>query len=408
MANTPSIKKLPTESYKGVRDFYPADMFVQNYIFTTWKETIQKYGYEEYTASILENTDIYRAKSGQELINEQTYTFTDRGDREVTLRPEMTPSLARMVAAQKRELGFPLRLFSIPNCFRYERPQRGRMREFWQCNVDLLTKKPSPEYVVEILRLLNSMMIAFGAHQSDFVIRVNSRRLMSALYTKYYGFTEEQGLAFSKIIDKKDKVSEEHFTQAVRELTDKPLVTTGTVQNITEVASEFEALRHIIQKTNLPHVVFDLDTIRGLDYYTDIVFEVFDTNPENNRALFGGGQYDGLVDLFEGPVDEPISGIGFAIGDVPMLNFLESRNLIPTYTPSTDILIAVLDEDSETYAYTDVVAEELRALGKKVAVQYTARKYQDQAKLAQKLSIPSLIAIGQTEAKEKTYEIKSV
>src|SRR3989344_4850492 len=130
-------KKLGTESYKGVRDFYPADMAVQNYIFDIWKSTVEKYGYEEYNASVLEPADLYRAKTGEEIVNEQTYTFIDRGDREVTLRPEMTPTLARMVAGKRRELVFPLRWFSIPNLFRYEQPQKGRLREHWQLNIDI-------------------------------------------------------------------------------------------------------------------------------------------------------------------------------------------------------------------------------------------------------------------------------
>ena len=132
------MAKLSTEPYKGVRDFYPEDMAIQNYIFNTWRKVAEKFGYEEYSASILEPTEIYTEKSGAEIVNEQTFTFTDRGDRSVTLRPEMTPSLARMVAARRRNLKFPLRWYSIPNLFRYERPQRGRKREHWQLNCDLL------------------------------------------------------------------------------------------------------------------------------------------------------------------------------------------------------------------------------------------------------------------------------
>ncbi|MEI6420215.1 MAG: ATP phosphoribosyltransferase regulatory subunit, partial [bacterium] len=133
--------KISTESYKGVRDFFPADMFVQNYIFDTWKKTVKKYGYLQYDASVLESADLYRAKSGEEIVNEQTYTFTDRGDREVTLRPEMTPTLARMISTKRMELPTLIRWFSIPNLFRYEAPQRGRLREHWQLNVDIFGVK---------------------------------------------------------------------------------------------------------------------------------------------------------------------------------------------------------------------------------------------------------------------------
>src|SRR5271170_7500650 len=153
--------KLPTDSYKGVRDFYPEDQFIQRYIFEHWERVCELFGYEEYSAGILENAELYRSKTSEEIVNEQTYTFTDRGDREVTLRPEMTPTLARMVAAKYRELGFPLRWYSIPNVFRYERPQRGRLREHWQLNVDLFGSD-SFAADAEVIQVAYEVMKAFG------------------------------------------------------------------------------------------------------------------------------------------------------------------------------------------------------------------------------------------------------
>ncbi len=174
-------KKLSTEPYKGVRDFYPADMAVQSYIFDIWKKTAESFGYEEYGASVLEPANFYKAKSGEEIVNEQTYTFIDRGEREVTLRPEMTPTLARMVAAKKRELVFPLRWYSIPNLFRYEQPQRGRVREHWQLNVDLFGVN-GIEADVEVISLAYKIMKNFGAKDEDFEIRVNSRNLLRKIF----------------------------------------------------------------------------------------------------------------------------------------------------------------------------------------------------------------------------------
>src|SRR5574343_1388711 len=159
---------LSTESYKGVRDCYPEDMAVQNYIFSTWKKVVERFGYSEYNASILEPAELYRAKTGEEIVNEQTYTFKDRGDREVTLRPEMTPSVARMVAAKRRELGFPLRWCSIPNLFRYEQPQRGRLREHWQLNVDIFGVFDLWAEV-EVINVAFDLMKKFGASEKDFM-----------------------------------------------------------------------------------------------------------------------------------------------------------------------------------------------------------------------------------------------
>lgn len=167
------MSKLGTDPYKGVRDFYPEDMAVQNYIFNTWRKIVERNGYVEYSASPLEPTEIYTEKSGAEIVNEQTFTFTDRGNRLVTLRPEMTPTLARMVAARRRNLKFPLRWYSIPNLFRYERPQRGRKREHWQLNCDLLGMA-GIEAEKEIISLAYTIMKEFGARDENFEIRINN------------------------------------------------------------------------------------------------------------------------------------------------------------------------------------------------------------------------------------------
>ena len=163
-------KKLSTESYKGVRDFYPEEMFVQKYVFERMRKAVEKFGYVEYGASVLEPAELYRAKSGEEIVNEQTYSFTDRGDREVTLRPEMTPTVARMVAARRHELAFPLRWYSIPNLFRYEKPQRGRTREHWQLNVDLFGSDDI-KADTEIISVVHEIMRSLGAAENDFEIK---------------------------------------------------------------------------------------------------------------------------------------------------------------------------------------------------------------------------------------------
>jgi len=250
------MSKLGTDPYKGVRDFYPEDMAIQNYIFDTWRKVAERFGYEEYGASILEPTEIYTEKSGAEIINEQTFTFTDRGDRNVTLRPEMTPTLARMVAARRRNLKFPLRWYSIPNLFRYERPQRGRKREHWQLNCDLLGVA-GIEAEKEIISLAYTIMKEFGARDEDFEVRINN----------------------------------------------------SNIDGFREVGS---------------NLVFDPTLTRGQTYYTGIVFEIFDANKENGRAIAGGGRYDNLLEMFE---VEPIPAVGFGMGDITIRDFLETHGL---------------------------------------------------------------------------------
>jgi len=273
-----------TEPYKGVRDFYPEDMRVQNYIFSVWKKVAEKFGYEEYGASILEYADLYKSKGNEEIINDQTYTFTDRGEREVTLRPEMTPTLARMVAARRKSMKFPLRWFSIPNVFRYERPQRGRRREHWQLNCDLVGLA-GIEAEVEIISLASEIMKAFGAKERDFEIKVNIKpKLDKEILSKW----DKQGVPDADKIECPPHISE------------------------------------LIKLLNLPNVKFDANIVRGFDYYTGMVFEVFDTNPENRRSLFGGGRYDNLLEIFG---VEPVPCVGFGMGDITIRDFLETHNL---------------------------------------------------------------------------------
>jgi len=262
------MAKLSTEPYKGVQDFYPEDMRIQNHIFSTWRKVVEEAGYEEYGASPLELTEIYSEKSGAEIVNEQTFTFTDRGGRSVTLRPEMTPTLARMVAARRKSLRFPLRWYSIPNLFRYERPQRGRRREHYQLNVDIMgIAERSAD--MEIVSVAYKIMRAFGARDEDFEIRLN------------FPNGGRQDL---------DKFVEELNSNGIR------------------------------------NVKIDETLARGQAYYTGIVFEIFDTSPENGRSLCGGGRYDNLLEIFDA---EPIPTVGFGMGDVALKDFLETHKLGP-------------------------------------------------------------------------------
>jgi histidyl-tRNA synthetase len=192
-----------TDTYKGVRDFYPEDQRVQNHLFSAMRSAVSQYGYEEYNASILEPTELYLAKTSEEIVTQQTYTFEDRGGRSVTLRPEMTPTVARMVAAQKRELGYPLRWYSIQNFFRYERPQRGRLREFWQLNVDLFGVT-GIEADLEVLAVAHRVVTELGADQSRFVIKIGNRQFLDSVYDML-DIPQEERQSMTRLLDAKDK-----------------------------------------------------------------------------------------------------------------------------------------------------------------------------------------------------------
>lgn len=312
------MTKLSTDPYKGVRDFYPEDMAIQNYIFDVWKKVAKSYGYEEYSASILEPAELYKSKTSDEIVSEQTFRFTDRGDREVVLRPEMTPSLARMVAARRRNLKFPLRWFSIPNVFRYERPQRGRRREHWQLNCDVMGIA-DVKAEIEIISLAYAIMEAFGAQEGDFKILVNDRRAaLRGVREKQIILNKEQEQSLLRLRDKKGKIPDEEYLAGISAIV-------GEVIDID--SEESEDIKSLIKKLNdegINNVEFSPTLTRGFDYYTGIVFEVFDTHPDNQRSLFGGGRYDNLLEIFG---VEPVPTVGFGMGDITIRDFLETHGL---------------------------------------------------------------------------------
>lgn len=404
--------KISTESYKGVRDFYPEDSFIMEYIFQTWKSVVESYGYVEYKASILESAELYKAKSGEEIVNDQTYTFLDRGEREVTLRPEMTPTVARMVAAKIHELAFPLRWYSIPNLFRYEKPQRGRLREHWQLNVDLFGVD-STLADVEVIKIAYKIMQKFGAKDEDFVIKINSRKIINSLYEKFE-LNEENSYKISKIIDKKDKISSEAFETSVQEIlgdktSDFIRVLTSPERLMEFLGPEDKSAKELIEvieklnEANINNVAFTPTLMRGFDYYTGIVFEVFDLHPDNNRSVFGGGRYDDLLDIFG---SRKVPAVGFGAGDVTARDYLEVHNLLPKYRPVTDIYICTLKSEFTTEA--NKIADTLRDNGLSVAVDLSDKKVGDQIKIASKQSIPYVLCIGEDEIKSGIYPLKNL
>lgn len=393
---------LDTEPYKGVRDFYPENWGKLSALFATARHTLASWGYEEYQASPLERAELYESKGNEEIIREQTYTFEDRAGRRVTLRPEMTPSLARMVAGKRRELAFPLRWFSIGNRFRYERPQRGRLREFFQTDVDLIGL-PAGEADVEIITLAHTLMQAFGASPKDFTIRINSRALLSRA-CEAVGLTDDEGVrAYWQLLDKKSKMSAEEFEQA-RGNTPDPLkaVEDATDSKVKAEKENVFALIETLKTRGIENVSFDPEIVRGFDYYTGVVFEVNDTSPENPRALFGGGRYDGLVSMFGG---ESIPAVGFAFGDVTLMDFLETHKYELPSLSSPELYIATpsVDDIEQAQAFANTLRPSLR-----VFVNLSEKKVGDQIKDADKRHIPLVLVYGKDEQGSATVSVKEL
>jgi histidyl-tRNA synthetase len=391
-------ERLSTESYKGVRDFFPKEQALLNYTIATWRAVAERWGYVEYGASILEPSELYKQKGveNEEIVSEQTYSFTDRGDREVTLRPEMTPTVARMVAQKRREMGFPLRWYSVPNCFRYERPQRGRLREFWQFNADIFGSRSSGADA-EIIALAYDLMKAFGASESDFSIRVSSRSHLDTMAAEA-GLDEAGKKKLLALLDRKAKLSQLEFETGLTDL--------GIVRARVEAAEppqEVARVLETLQEMGVGNASFDPSVVRGFAYYTGVVFEIFDLHPSNNRALMGGGRYDNLTQMFD---DDPLPGTGFAVSDEVVRIFLESRGLLPDYMPPTKVYVAVADEAALGGALR--LAGELRAAGVATAADFGERRLSDQIKAAGKQDIPYLIVVGPDELSTDTFAIRDL
>lgn len=399
------------EPYKGVRDFYPEDQFIQRYLYAIMRESAESFGYEEYDASLLEPAELYEAKSSEEIVSEQTYTFTDRGERKVTLRPEMTPTVARMVAKQRKSLSLPLRWFTIANLFRYERPQKGRLREHIQLNADLFGLS-SQEADIEVIELAATTLLNAGATSDDFVISISSRGLLQDLY-ELYAVDNETRPQLTRLLDKKNKMKEDAFREAVSELigdrADDFLTTINsadaTMKMLGDDHKELQDLKVLVEKLHqrgIDNVEILPTLVRGFDYYTGMVFEVNDTDPENNRSMFGGGRYDNLLATFGA---EPTPAVGFGMGDVTLYEFLKSRDLLPAYRSNADVALCRIDDTDANDI--DALANRLRnEQGLHVRVDITGKKIGDQINSADKAAIPFVICVGQKELESGQYTVK--
>ena len=410
---------LSTQPYKGARDFYPEDMRKQKYMFGKMRKAVEEYGYLEYGASLLEPEDLYKAKSGDEIVNEQTYVFDDRGGRRVVIRPEMTPSVSRMVAARRQELAYPVRWYSIPNLWRYERPQRGRLREHWQLNVDIFgVEGVAAEQ--EIIMVADAIFQEFGAKRSQYLIKLNSRKFLNYVLSDYLGLDAVQVTSVFRLIDRMAKIERADFIAQADAICRPDQREAGVVEKLLTIldAKGFDGLPEAVRtnpalnslrmllemlhEAGVANAVFDVTIMRGLDYYTDIVFEINDTNPENNRAMLGGGRYDGLVGLFG---VEPVPTVGFGFGDVTLANFLETNGLMPALPPETDAYVVLAGDVLQA---SQRVLAEIRTQGVKLAVDITGRKLDKQLSTAVKQGVRYALIIGEQELADNRFTLRDL
>ena len=409
---------ISTQPYKGTRDFYPDDMRLRNWFFGKIRSALELASYEEYNGPMLESLDMYIAKSGEEIATKQTYNFADRGGRMVAIRPEMTPSVARIVAAKLGELNYPLKWFSIPNMYRYERPQHGRLREFWQLNVDIFGCD-TYEADLDVIESAISVMRSFGADETMFKVRINNRRFFNDVIAAVCNTDAEGAKKVSKVVDRKGKVERESYEKDLFELglnseqiAKIDALYTMNVHEATALcpdsvgSQELVSLFQMLERTGLDkYCVFDFGIIRGLDYYTGTVFEVFDEAPENNRAMFGGGRYDNLVGMFA--KNAKISGVGYGMGDVTLEDFLRTHDLIPDiYKSGVKVLVTRFD-DVPYEKYLEL-AQSLRELGVTASVYVGSRKFGKQIDYAVKGHYSHVLIMGASEAESGTVKVKNL
>jgi len=408
--------KLLTTPYKGTTDTYPQDMLTKNFIFDTWKTVAQRFGFEEYDTPLIEETALYVAKSGEEIANTQLYNFTDKGGREIAIRPEMTPSLARMIAAKKNELTLPLKWFNVGKYYRYEKPQRGRRREFVQLNIDILGI-PTLEAELEIFQYILAVMEEFKAPKETYEIRVNSRYLLDYLFKDILKLSDEKKGKVGRAIDNYLKLGKDAFVEYLKELelTEKQIKNvleflTWTLEDLKKIQDKSQGAAQLIElfakidELGLTNLRFEPSIMRGLAYYTGTVLEMFDIgSKENPRALFGGGRYDDLLSMF-GQEELPAFGIGW--GDTTTQDYLETYDLIPETRTETKVFLPLFD--TKLYSYIQDIAKQLREKDINTEAQMTAIKFGNQLKYASKKNIPWVMIIGDDEINAKKVQLKNM
>lgn len=377
------------QSLPGFRDFYPEDCAHREHLFEVWRRSAEAFGFVRYDGPPLEPLDLFRKKSGDEIVG-QLYNFTDKGEREVAMRPEMTPTLARMAGARHRDYKKPLKWYAIPQLFRYERTQRGRLREHFQWNCDILGE-PGLGGEAELIGVIVHALRALGLGQDDIVVRVSDRHFWID-FLKEHNVPEEKHYDFLQILDKIEREDEAKSREKLGPLAD-------TVFKILREGARSERLDQLLGLLDAmglrEFIQVDLSIVRGLAYYTGIVFEVHDRKKEF-RAIAGGGRYDNLVELLSGV---PLTALGFGMGDVVILELLKSRGLLAAPVTPLDFYVVVADETARPQALRLITA--LRASGKRIDYSLSPAKVGKQFQAAEERGASRVLVIDAAAAEGK-------
>lgn len=409
------------QTLPGFREFYPEDFARRNHIFRLWRQTANSFGFAEYDAPVLEPLDLYKAKSGDE-IEAQLFSFTDKGGREVALRPEMTPTVCRLVGAKANALKRPIKWFSIAEFYRYERMQKGRGRCFFQFNADIFGE-PGPEAEIELIALLVQCLCAFGLTAEDFYVRLSDRNLWFH-YLEALGLDEARSRGVLGAIDKYEKYGDDAFKGYIEafgplepELKAKILAflqiksldalqqTLGSLggDKLAARLGDWKKLLGALDAMGLTRFVeVDLGVVRGLAYYTGFVFEAFDRKGEL-RALAGGGRYDDLVQKLGGPA---LPAVGFAIGDMTFALLLEQRGLMPNLISAPDVYCVIGGEAERLAAFGDIHA--LRAAGFRVDYPMKELAFGKQFKVAAESGAKLALIYGGEELAKGVVKIRDL
>lgn len=411
------------KSLPGFRDFYPEDCAVRNHIFKVWRQSSRLFGFEEYDAPVLEPLELFTVKSGDEIV-EQLFNFQDRGERPVALRPEMTPSLARLVGARANGMIKPIKWFNIGEHFRYERPQKGRLRSFYQLNCDLFGE-PGPLADAEIIALLIKCFTSFGLKQGDFCIRLSDRDLW-VYFLQGWDLDDKQVQKALAIIDKMEREKEENTIKHLKEVFGEGAEKFFSKAKELSSIHSFEELKTYLKKEAsnptvhkrlddwdelvnalkalniFDFVKVDLGIVRGLAYYTGFVFEAFQLVGQG-RALAGGGRYDYLVKKLGGP---DLHAVGFAIGDVTLKDFLEQMNLVPKYVNRPDFFAVCGGVKEREAAFGDIT--NLRDVGIRIEYSFKEPQIGKQLKQANQLGAKFVLIYGADELKADVVTMKEL
>lgn len=412
-------QKLSTQPYKGARDFYPQDMRVENYIFDTWRRACKSFGFEEYSFPILEPFETFASKTGEEIVNEQLFSFEDRGGRKLAIRPELTPGTVRMLAQKYKETPQPVRWFMVGNNWRFEKPQTGRGREFYQLEANIFGE-PGVEADLEIFQLIISIMESFGAKKEMYQIRVSDRRLVNSILNDVLKLDAQIQPKVRRLMDKREKLSAEDFAKSLADLglNESQMKEVANFMssslknlNVPKENTGYKTLQKLFDYINKLQIdvdiKFDPTIIRGFDYSDGLVYEVFDNNPNNRRSIFGGERFDKLINIFG---DYELPSTGFAMGDCTLLEFLKGWSLLPNFKNEVEYLVTVWPSNDQKFFLKSLkTTNQLRKQGKSVICWLeTNTKLDKQLKYADKKGIPQAVIVGEEEIKNGTITIKDL